>query len=149
RMNRFVNRTPRFAAKHVQPGRGETFEQTSLGQRPSRLTTAIHHLVQIIDTNCVMRRRSFKAPAPLRFILRIRETPGIDDQRPPVCRDFDVQQIVMTMTTVSDWTTVENEVSLVLKARIARSPAAALNEVATITKIRTRRCGRGALLAGR
>ena len=54
-----------------------------------------------------MRGCSFELTTPLR--IGICEASGIDDERATVCRDFDVQQIVMTVTTVSDWTTIEDE----------------------------------------
>src|SRR5215217_1954634 len=64
------------------------------------------------------------------FRFGIREASGIDDQRTTIRRDFDVQQIVMTVTTVSDWATIEDEIFRV------SIPAAALNVITTVRKTR-------------
>ena len=126
RMDRFVGRTANLAAEHVEAWRCEAFEQTPVRKRTLRLTTPVLHLVQIVNTDCVMRRCSFELTTPMRIVIR--EPSGIDDQRTTICRDFDVQQIVVSVATVADWTAVEDEISRAIV------PAASLNEITTVRK---------------
>src|SRR6185369_8301131 len=135
RMDLLVRRTANLAAEHVEAWRCEAFEQTPLRERTLRLTTPVLHLIQIVDTDCIMRRRSFELTTPMRIVIR--EPSGIDDQRPAIRCDFDVQQIVVSVATVADWTAVEDEISSAIV------PAAALNEITTVRKARTRFCRGG------
>src|ERR1041385_2888260 len=116
-------------------------------ERASRFAAPVRHLVQIVNTNCVMRGGPFESPAPVCLVFGVRESSGIDNQRPPVRRDLNVQEIIMTMTTISEWTTIEDEIALVLETRAVVTPATALNEITAIRKAPTRLRGRTTLVA--
>src|SRR5215510_13567717 len=116
-MNRVIRRTTHFATQHVEPGRCESFEQTSLRERVLWLAAPVRSLIEIVNTNRVMRRSSFEPMTPLRLVFGVSEATGINDQRSAVRGNFNIQQVVMTVASVAKWSTVEDEILLIAKIR--------------------------------
>ncbi len=75
---------------------------------------------------------------PLRIFFGVREATGIHDQRFAVRGNLNVQQIVMTVAAVADWTAIKDQILLIAKIRFVISPTAALNEVTAVWKTRKR-----------
>ena len=69
RVNRFIRRTANLAADHVEAWRREAFEKTPLREWSLRLTTPVLHLVQIVNADRVMRRRSLELTTPMRIVV--------------------------------------------------------------------------------
>jgi hypothetical protein len=100
-MHGFVSGACRLAAKQVESGRAVSLYEAALRGLSSWLAATILGLVQAINANRVMRGGALKPSPPVRRLLGICIATGINDERAIVSRDFDVEQVVMSVASVA------------------------------------------------
>src|SRR5947209_18335968 len=133
-MHDLVARAVALAPQHIQARRAQPVQQLALGYRTVRRAATIRGLVQAIDGDGVMGGRALEPAPPVGKLLRVDVPSRIDDQRRPASGNLDVEQVIMAVTAVAQRATVEDEIAFFLEWCGSRSPAAALDKVATLRK---------------
>src|SRR5262249_9540985 len=119
RVDGLIDRAPCLTAQHVESGRTETLEEPALGDGPSGPAQPVGSLVEAIDAHGVVGGRPLEPAAPVGRLLGVRVTSGIDHERAPAGRNFNVQEIVVSVAAVAERTAVADGEPLVTEGRLA------------------------------
>src|SRR4029434_105168 len=110
-------------------------QQSTFGEGTLGLPGPVRRLIEPVDAHRAVRGGALEPATEVRGLFGVRVTAGIEDEQLPAGRDLDAEQVVVAVSSVTEWATIKDEEALKPVGHVAVAPAAALEVVPTAGKL--------------